>query len=98
MPHVPGALTPVVFRVDMGGRSWRCGGREKREAGACLALFPEERQGYQCLMYSHNARFNYVNYNVTIDYSRAAFGNEAAGLQAELEAMGYRLKVKRRRA
>jgi len=83
-------LTPVVFRV------WR---RPNFAVGEVVALFPTlpgDMAG-RCTAYEHIGQHGAADYAHCLGQSRPASADEAAELRAELEQIGYRLRVYRRR-
>lgn len=87
------APTVVVFRV------WKWNDRD-----SVLALFPHEpavdpsMPGVAlCSSYEHIGQHGEASYTGCIRHSRPATETEAAPLKAELESLGYTLKVQRRR-
>ena len=71
---------PVVFRM------WR---------GDVIALFPAiaaDTSGH-CLSYQHIGQHGGADYAAIIADSRPAMVDEYAGLKAELEGIGYALRV-----
>lgn len=76
-------VTPVVFR------KW-----PKKEGGDILALFPTmEEKEYHVLSYEHIGQHGSANFNLCIQNTKAAKPEEYADLKAELEQIGYKLKV-----
>lgn len=78
--------TVVVFRV------WR-------DAGTVLALFPHEKGDHSghCACYERVGQHGAADYTGCVAKTRPATEAEAAPLKAELESLGYTLKVQQRR-
>ena len=84
-------VTPVVFRV------WRAS-----EGGGVLALFPNESPSviskpWLCDSYEHIGQHGSADYAGCVNATRPATETEAAPLKAELESLGYKLRVLKRR-
>jgi hypothetical protein len=78
--------TPVVFRKY---RTW-----PDKDAGEILALFPADDEGqYRIGCYQHVGQHGSVDYTSCIQATRKATPEEYAPLKAELEQIGYKLKV-----
>lgn len=77
--------TKVVFR--------------KWPEGDILALFPDMNHGYGglCASYQHIGQHSGADYSHCIAATRPATLEEYAPLAAELESIGYGLKIRRRR-
>lgn len=78
--------TPVVFRV------W------KREGGV-LALFPTlpaDIGGFLCSSYEHVGQHGSADYFLCIQSTRLATPGEYEPLRAELERIGYALRIVKR--
>jgi hypothetical protein len=82
-------VTEVVFR------KWN----RKRYGDGLFALFPYEVQDYggKCLSYEHIAQHCDASYGQCRNISKPATKAEYADLKAELERIGYRLKVIKKR-
>ena len=80
------SITEVVFR------KWNDGGE-------ILALFPYDIQQYvgECGSYAHYGQHSSATYRHCIDCSKPAKESEYIDLKAELERIGYKLKVIQRR-
>jgi hypothetical protein len=75
--------TPVVFR------KW-----SEKEGGEILALFPADQEGHYLIgSYQHTGQHGSANYFGCIQATRKATPEEYAPLKAELEQIGYKLKV-----
>jgi len=76
--------TTVVFR--------------KWKNGDVIALFPliDESPG-RCLSYEHTGQHGIADYGHVIDRTDPARPHECADLKAELEQIGYTLKIRTRR-
>ncbi len=75
---------PVVFRMDEG------------EVLALFPTFPADRNGYQCMCYSHVGQHSGADYHGVINRSRPATAEESAPLHRELERIGYYLRPVKR--
>ena len=82
-----GRPVEVVFRV------WKGDGDD------VLALFPNEKEtdAGHCTSYQHVGQHAAADYAGCIARSRPAGSEEHAGLRAELEGIGYALRIRRRR-
>ena len=79
--------TPVIFRMY------------RTNPKTCLALFPYEDGGPGCCMsYEHIGQHGEANYLSVMGITVPATPAEYADLKAELETIGYNLKVINRRA
>lgn len=79
-------VTKVVFRV------WK-------KQGTVLALFPEQPDdvlGKYCSSYEHIGQHGGADYVHCIQATRPATPEEYADLKAELESIGYNLKIVKR--
>jgi len=82
------AKTAVIFRVF-----------SEKEGGDVIALFPEISGSYElssCLSYMHIGQHAAAHPAFLIRDTRPATPEEYADLKAELEAIGYDLKVCKR--
>lgn len=80
--------TPVMFRVD------KAGGFK----GQVTAMFPYEIElNYNVGAYVHVGQHHNVDYDTVIQQTRPATPEEYKDLKAELESIGYILKVINRR-
>ena len=79
-------ITEVVFRV------W-----PKSEGGDVIALFPyEHAHGYFCDSYQHIGQHGAADFHGLTYRTRLAKPEEYAALKAELETIGYSLKIVKR--
>jgi len=90
-------ITPVIFRV------WQekyvpgqLPGHRDKEVFALFPTLPADCNGYYCTTYVHLGQHSSANYHRCIDHSCPAKPEEYAELKAELERIGYRLKVYKR--
>jgi len=78
--------TVVVFR------KWG-----KRNGGGIIALFPLDTDStYFCNSYEHVGQHAMANYVGVVSQSTPATPTEYASLKSELEALGYKLDVRKR--
>lgn len=78
--------TAVIFRM------W-----PKKQGGECLALFPYDICGnHMCTSYQHTGQHSGADYDHCVSVTRPATSAEYAGLKAELETLGYDLRVIKR--
>lgn len=76
-------VTPVVFR------KWL-----KSEGGGILALFPtQEEHNYLIGSYEHIGQHGSADYHLCMQRTTPTKPEEYADLKAELEGLGYKLKV-----
>ena len=70
----------------------------KCEPRGIIALFPliDECPG-RCLSYEHTGQHGIADYGHVIGMTRPAQPHEYADLKAELERIGYKLKIRTRR-
>jgi len=67
--------------------------------GDVIALFPGITEGVGlCLSYMHIGQHSAASYGMVLQETRLATEEEYAPLQQELEAIGYNLKIQRRRS
>ena len=79
--------TMVVFRLY----------KDKKIATDCIALFPEDDYGQGfCGSYQHIGQHGCADYHHVIGMTRPATDTERADLKAELEAIGYNLRIVKR--
>jgi hypothetical protein len=73
--------------------------RRFKDGGDIIALFPEEiaDAAGNCMSYQHIGQHGAADYSGCIAASVPASDAEFSELKRELEAIGYRLKVRRRR-
>lgn len=79
-------LTRVIFR--------------RYRDGSIVALFPEipaDHTGRYCTCYVHVGQHSAADYTGVIDQTRPATVKEYDALRRELEQIGYRLQIRRRR-
>lgn len=85
-------VVKVVFRIDKYGKFANVEG--------VFAMFPELPGNYiqttACLGYTHIGQHGSYDYQYCIDTTRQATPEEYARLKAELESLGYKLKVIKR--
>lgn len=74
-------ITPVIFRVE--------------KDGTILAVFPYNsyRKGYSVTYYSHIGQHGEAMHDYLIGDTKPATPEQYAELKAELEGLGYNLKV-----
>jgi len=88
MPEGNDGITAVIFR------KWRPSHGE-----GVMALFPEDASsadGYFCNAYEHVGGHGGADYRTCIRTTRPASPAEYADLKAELEGIGYKLRVVKR--
>ena len=66
------------------------------EVFALFPLIPANGYGFSCLSYEHVGQHSGANYYHCMQDSHAASAEEYAALKAELESLGYRLRVGKR--
>ena len=80
--------TVVVFRKF----------KEKNALGDVIALFPELDEGRgMCASYMHVGQHSAASYDGLLCMTQPAQPQEYEELKAELEKIGYKLKIRRRR-
>lgn len=87
----PTTLPPVSPRTTVIFRTWR-------DDGTVIALFPEipaTVQGHCCLSYQHLGQHESANPDLH-GITRASFPEEVEPLKRELEAIGYKLEIRKR--
>jgi len=72
--------------------------RKYKQGGDILALFPKENQGHgSCLCYQFIGQHGAADYGYCLTFTVLATPEEYAPLLAELQSIGYNLKVMKRR-
>lgn len=80
-------ITPVIFRRERTGR---------KDVFAFFPYDPSDALGYCCVTYQHVGQHGSGDQYAMIAQSRLATPAEYAPLKAELERIGYRLRVLQR--
>jgi hypothetical protein len=80
-------ITDIVFRVEKSGDF----------KGTVFALFPHEcSHGYMVNCYQHVGQHSSANYQGCIASSRPATPKEYADLKAEMDSLGYNIRIVKR--